>query len=116
MLISLSFFFFSGIVSLTFALPGSLIVLSLIIFFAFISKIIGVSIVFGSVAILIYAYVMRYMAVGMSPLRSSFDKHPDSVADTGENLGLSNFHIFQQLPYYHLIVVIEVKLLLDILL
>ena len=90
-------FFFSEIVSLTYALPGAVIALSLIIFLAFISKIIGVSIVFGSVAILIYAYVMRYMAVGISPLRSSFDKHPDSFDDTGKNLGMSNFKLFKKI-------------------
>ena len=57
----------------------------------------GVSIVFGSVAILIYAYVMRYMAVGISPLRSSFDKHPDSFDDTGKNLGMDNFKLFKKI-------------------
>jgi iron(III) transport system permease protein len=90
-------FFFSEIVSLTYALPGAVIALSLIIFLAFISKMIGVSIVFGSVVILIYAYVMRYMAVGISPLRSSFDKHPDSFDDTGKNLGMSNFKLFKKI-------------------
>lgn len=90
-------FFFSEIVSLTYALPGAVIALSLILFLAFISKKIGVSIVFGSLLILIYAYVMRYMAVGISPLRSSFDKHPDSFDDTGKNLGMSNFTLFRKI-------------------
>ena len=90
-------FFFSEIVSLTYALPGAVIALSLILFLAFISKTIGVSIVFGSLIILIYAYVMRYMAVGISPLRSSFDKHPDSFDDTGKNLGMSNSTLFRKI-------------------
>ena len=90
-------FFFSEIVSLTYALPGAVIALSLILFLAFISKKIGVSIIFGSLLILIYAYVMRYMAVGISPLRSSFDKHPDSFDDTGKNLGMSNFTLFRKI-------------------
>ena len=63
----------------------------------FLSKIFGISIIFGSVAILVYAYVMRYMAVGISPLRSSFEKHPDSFDDTGKNLGLSNFNLFKKI-------------------
>ena len=40
---------------------------------------------------------MRYMAVGISPLRSSFDKHPDSFDDTGKNLGMSNFKLFKKI-------------------
>ncbi len=90
-------FFLSEIVSLTYALPGAVIALSLILILAFLSKITGVSIVFGSLIILIYAYVMRYMAVGISPLRSSFDKHPDSYDDTGKNLGMSNFNLFKKI-------------------
>ena len=90
-------FFFSEIVSLTYALPGAVIALSLILFLAFISKITGISIVFGSLLILVYAYVMRYMAVGISPLRSSFDKHPKSFDDTGKNLGMSNFTLFKKI-------------------
>lgn len=90
-------FFFSEIVSLTYALPGAVIALSLILFLAYISKITGISIVFGSLLILVYAYVMRYMAVGISPLRSSFDKHPKSFDDTGKNLGMSNFTLFKKI-------------------
>ena len=90
-------FFFSEIVSLTYALPGAVIALALIIFLAFTSKTIGAPIAFGSLIILIYAYIMRYMAVGISPLRSSFDKHPDSFDDTGKNLGMSNFKLFKQI-------------------
>ncbi len=90
-------FFFSEIVSLTYALPGAVIALSLILLLAFISKITGISIVFGSLIILIYAYVMRYMAVGISPLRSSFEKHPESFDDTGKNLGMNNFTLFKKI-------------------
>ena len=78
-------------------MPGAVIALSLILLLSFLSKIFGISIIFGSVAILVYAYVMRYMAVGISPLRSSFEKHPDSFDDTGKNLGLSNFNLFKKI-------------------
>ena len=84
-------------VSLTYALPGAVIALSLIILLAFLTKLIGVSIAFGSVVILVYAYVMRYMAVGISPLRSSFDKHPETFDDTGKNLGMTNFKLFKKI-------------------
>ena len=90
-------FFFSEIVSLTYALPGAVIALALIIFLAFSSKIIGYPIAFGSLIVLIYAYVMRYMAVGISPLRASFDKHPDSFDETGKNLGMSSLKLFRNI-------------------
>ena len=94
---SKTIFFLSEIVSLTYAMPGAVIALSLILLLSFLSKIFGISIIFGSVAILVYAYVMRYMAVGISPLRSSFEKHPYSFDDTGKNLGLSNFNLFKKI-------------------
>ena len=90
-------FYLSEIVSLTYALPGAVIALSLIILLAFLTKLIGVSIAFGSVVILVYAYVMRYMAVGISPLRSSFDKHPETFDDTAKNLGMTNFKLFKKI-------------------
>ena len=93
-------FFFSEIVSLTYALPGAVIALSLIMILAFLStnlsNLVGSSIVFGSIIVLVYAYVMRYMAVGISPLRSSFEKHPESYDETGKNLGMSNLSLFKK--------------------
>ena len=59
------------------------------------SNLVGSSIVFGSIIVLVYAYVMRYMAVGISPLRSSFEKHPESYDETGKNLGMSNLSLFK---------------------
>ena len=92
-------FFFSEIVSLTYALPGAVIALSLIMILAFLStnlsNLVGSSI-FGSIIVLVYAYVMRYMAVGISPLRSSFEKHPESYDETGKNLGMSNLSLFKK--------------------
>jgi len=93
-------FFFSEIVSLTYALPGAVIALSLIMVLSFLStnllNLVGSSIVFGSIIVLVYAYVMRYMAVGISPLRSSFEKHPESYDQTGKNLGMSNLSLFKK--------------------
>ena len=106
---SKTIFFLSEIVSLTYAMPGAVIALSLILLLSFLSKIFGISIIFGSVAILVYAYVMRYMAVGISPLRSSFEKHPDSFDETGKNLGMSNFNLFKKTNTENLILSKKVK-------
>ena len=49
--------------------------------------------------ILIYAYIIRFLAVGKSPIKSSLEKHPDSYDDSAKNLGLSNFKIFQKIHF-----------------
>ena len=54
-------------------------------------------ILIGSFSLLIYAYVMRYMAVGISPLKSSFEKHPSSYDDTATNLGMGPFKLFKSI-------------------
>ena len=94
---SKTIFFLSEVVSLTYALPGAVIALSLILIISAFSNFSGISIVFGSLSVLIYAYVMRYMAVGISPLKSSFEKHPESFDQTGRNLGMTNYKIFSKI-------------------
>ena len=54
-------------------------------------------ILIGSFSVLIYAYVMRYMAVGISPLKSSFEKHPTSFDDTALNLGMGPVKLFRKI-------------------
>ena len=94
---SKTIFFLSEVVSLTYAIPGAVIALSLILIISAFSYFSGISIVFGSLIVLIYAYVMRYMAVGISPLKSSFEKHPESFDQTGRNLGMTNYKIFSKI-------------------
>ena len=56
-------------------------------------------IMIGSFSLLVYAYVMRYMAVGISPLKSSFEKHPSSYDDTAFNLGMGPFKLFRSIHF-----------------
>ena len=86
---------FNEAISLTYALPGAVIGLSLIILFSSFSF--KTEVLIGSFAVLIYAYVMRYMAVGISPLKSSFEKHPTSYDDTAVNLGMSPLKLFKSI-------------------
>ena len=84
-------------ISLTYALPGAVIGLSLIILVTktpFKSEI-----MIGSFSLLVYAYVMRYMAVGISPLKSSFEKHPSSFDDTAFNLGMGPLKLFRRIHF-----------------
>ena len=94
---SKTIFFLSEVVSLTYSIPGAVIALSLILIISAFSNFSGISIVFGSLIVLIYAYVMRYMAVGISPLKSSFEKHPESFDQTGRNLGMTSYKIFSKI-------------------
>ena len=82
-------YFMSQLISLGYALPGAVIGLSLILMFTSINKIFPSLSIIGSFYLLIYAYVIRFLAVGKSPIKASLDKHPDSYTDTAKNLGLS---------------------------
>ena len=88
---------FNEAISLTYALPGAVIGLALIIMVT--STPLKSEIMIGSFSLLVYAYVMRYMAVGISPLKSSFEKHPSSYDDTAFNLGMGPFKLFRSIHF-----------------
>ncbi len=88
---------FSEIISLTYALPGAVIALSLIILVTSSPDPVNSNLFIGSFFLLIYAYAIRHMAVGISPLKSSFEKHPSSYDDTGINLGLTPLKLFKKI-------------------
>ena len=88
---------FNEAISLTYALPGAVIGLALIILVT--SGPFKSEFLIGSFTLLIYAYVMRYMAVGISPLKSSFEKHPSSYDDTAFNLGMGPLKLFRSIHF-----------------
>ncbi len=88
---------FNEAISLTYALPGAVIGLALIIMVT--STPLKSEIMIGSFSLLVYAYVMRYMAVGISPLKSSFEKHPSSYDDTAFNLGMGPLKLFRSIHF-----------------
>ena len=82
--------FINTLVSLGYALPGAVIGLGLILLFSSYSLV-------GSFIILFYAYIIRFLAVGKSPIKSSIEKQPESFDDTGKNLGLGPFKLLRQI-------------------
>tara|TARA_B100000963_G_C22626981_1_gene672870 strand:+ start:902 stop:2518 length:1617 start_codon:yes stop_codon:yes gene_type:complete len=88
---------FNETVSLTYAIPGAVISLALIILAT--STPLNSQFLIGSFFLLIYAYVIRYMAVGISPLKSSFEKHPISYDDMAFSLGMSPLKLFKKVHY-----------------
>ena len=83
-------FYINNLISLGYALPGAIIGLGLILIFSYYSLI-------GSFFILVFAYLIRFLAVGKSPIKSSIEKHPESIDDTGKNLGLGPFKLLQRI-------------------
>jgi len=81
--------YISNLISLGYALPGAVIALSLMILFSD-------SLVVGTFGLLFFAYVIRFLAVGKSPIQSSLEKQPDTIDDTGKNLGLGPFSLLKK--------------------
>jgi len=86
----------SQLISLGYAIPGAVIGLGLIILFSSLDSFFSFPLI-GSFYILVYAYLIRFLAVGKSPIKSSLDKHPESYDDTGKNLGLGPFKLLQKI-------------------
>ena len=82
-------FYISNTISLGYALPGAVIALSLMVLFK------G-SLLVGTYGVLLFAYVIRFLAVGKSPIQSSLEKQPETIDDTGKNLGLGPFSLLQK--------------------
>ena len=82
--------FINNLISLGYALPGAVIGLGLILLFSSYSLI-------GTFYVLFYAYIIRFLAVGKSPIKSSIEKQPESFDDTGKNLGLGPFRLLKQI-------------------
>ena len=83
-------------VSLCYAMPGAVVGIALIMFFTVVGTKLDVLMI-GSFLVLIYAYVVRYMAVGISPIKSSFEKQPESIDQTAKSLGLKTVKILNKI-------------------
>ena len=97
------YFYINQFISLGYSIPGAVVALSVIIYLTYIDDVFSNVNLLGSFTvyfmILIYAYIIRFLAVGKSPIKSSFEKHPDSYDNSAKNLGLSNFKIFQKIYF-----------------
>ncbi len=82
-------FFINNSISLGYALPGAVIALSLMILFKD-------SLLVGTFGVLLFAYVIRFLAVGKSPIQASLEKQPETIDDTGKNLGLGPFSLLKK--------------------
>jgi len=97
------YFYINQFISLGYSIPGAVVALSVTVYLTNIDDLFRNVNLLGSFTIyfmiLIYAYIIRFLAVGKSPIKSSLEKHPDSYDDSAKNLGLSNFKIFQKIYF-----------------
>ena len=97
------YYYINQFVSLGYSIPGAVVALAVIISVNSLDNLDDNFRLLGSFSvyflILIYAYIIRFMAVGKSPIKSSMEKYPDSYNNSAKNLGLSNFKIFQNVYF-----------------
>lgn len=87
------------LISLGYAIPGAVVALGLIIIFTTFNNYFNSVYLIGSFFLLIYALVIRFLAVGKSPIKSSLEKHPQSFDETALNLGLGPLKLFQKIHF-----------------
>ena len=97
------YYYINQFISLGYSIPGAVVALAVVLSVTGLDNLNDSIKLLGSFSvyflILIYAYIIRFMAVGKSPIKSSLEKHPDSYDNSAKNLGLSNFKIFQKIYF-----------------
>ena len=97
------YYYINQFISLGYSIPGAVVALAVTIFITDLDSLNDNVTMMGTFSIyfiiLVYAYIIRFMAVGKSPIKSSVEKHPDSYNDSAKNLGLSNFKIFRKIYF-----------------
>ena len=97
------YYYINQFISLGYSIPGAVVALAVVLSITGLDNLNDSVKLLGSFSvyflILIYAYIIRFMAVGKSPIKSSLEKHPESYDNSAKNLGLSNFKIFQKIYF-----------------
>ena len=84
-------------ISLGYAIPGAVVALGLIIFVTGFNDYLKSKYVIGSFSLMVYALVVRFLAVGKSPVKTSFEKQPESFNETGKIIGFYPLKLFQKI-------------------
>ena len=97
------YYYINQFISLGYSIPGAVVALAVVLSVTGLDNLNDSIKLLGSFSvyflILIYAYIIRFMAVGKSPIKSSLEKHPESYDNSAKNLGLTNFKIFQKIYF-----------------
>src|SRR6056300_247321 len=81
-----------------YAIPGAIIAVSMLYFLSGINDTFGLF-AFGSVFVLIYAYNIRFMATGYSPIKSLSDKNGTNSYESAKLMGYSDFNTFRKVEW-----------------
>ncbi len=81
-----------------YAIPGAIIAVSMLYFLSGINNSFGLF-AFGSVFVLVYAYNIRFMATGYSPIKSISDKNGTNSYESAKLMGYSDFKTFTKVEW-----------------
>ena len=84
-----------NLVSTGYAVPGAVIGLSFMLIIQHLGS--GFSVLMGTLSLLIYAYVFRFIAVSIFPLEANFQRQPKEFDLLGKSLGLTSFEVFKKI-------------------
>lgn len=82
-----------------YAIPGAIIAVSMLYFLAGVNDATGLF-AFGSVFVLVYAYNIRFMATGYSPIKSLSDKNGTNSYESAKLMGYSDFATFKKIEWH----------------
>ena len=80
-----------------YAIPGAVIGLSLMLLIRYLGD--NYTFLMGTIILLIYAYVFRFISVAIFPLDSSLKKQPKTFDDQATSLNLNPFKLFYQITF-----------------
>jgi len=88
-----------GLANLGYALPGSVLAVSIMLAFSYLDKalvipVAGRPLLLGSLTALLLAYLVRFMAVAYGPLESSLAKIRPSLPEASRSLGVGGARLF----------------------
>ena len=83
------------IITTGYAIPGAVIGLSIMLFIRFFD----LTFLMGTLYLLIYAYIFRFMSVAIFPIQSSLDRQPMLFDKQAKSLKSSYFKIFSKITY-----------------
>lgn len=78
-----------------YAIPGAVIGLSFMLIIQQVGN--SFSVLMGTLSLLIYAYIFRFIAVSIFPLEANFQRQPKEFDQLGKSLGLSSFEVFKKI-------------------
>ena len=81
---------------LGYSTPGAVIAMGTLILVKYISQLTGI-VISGTISFLIFAFLVRFLAVAYQPLESGMEKNCDKLNDAGKTLGASPFISFYKI-------------------